>query len=379
MSGLVHVFVGPSLFGAVRPDWPEFVWHPPAAQGDIYALVAERPRGIALIDGYFERVPAVWHKEILFALSEGIAVLGAASMGALRAAELSPFGMLGVGTIFEAFANGELTDDDEVTLIHADEQFGFRPLSEAMVNLRATLQAAKNQGLLDASEFQALNTALKRLHYPDRSYPALLEAARRELSETSWQHLARWLGDPQNRLDRKREDALELLARLRQLVDAAVEPQQGNWTFHHTDAWERVRQNLVRDRLTRSAPSHDFRPAHDRSRAVSLQRAQLRALKLQLARLSGFVPQRHDLDFEVTQFCGQHQLSDRARLAAFLAERNSNTHEFERLMQDEARIRYADLVFADDFEQALLDLAYLEDLARPSAMSDAGRLAPESA
>ena len=40
-------------------------------------------RRIAIIDGYFERMAAVWHKEILVALERGIAVWGAASMGAL--------------------------------------------------------------------------------------------------------------------------------------------------------------------------------------------------------------------------------------------------------------------------------------------------------
>ena len=60
-------------------------------------VALERPVAIGLIDGYFERVPSVSHKEILWAMSQGIVVIGAASMGALRAAELAPFGMLGVG------------------------------------------------------------------------------------------------------------------------------------------------------------------------------------------------------------------------------------------------------------------------------------------
>ena len=66
------------------------------------AVRAHRPRAIGLIDGVFLDVPAVWHRELLWALSEGVHVFGAASMGALRAAELAPFGMRGVGTIFAA-------------------------------------------------------------------------------------------------------------------------------------------------------------------------------------------------------------------------------------------------------------------------------------
>ena len=69
------------------------------SQGDVYRATLDQVQTIAIIDGYFDRVPAVWHKEILWALNMGIRVIGAASMGAIRAAELAPFGMEGVGRI----------------------------------------------------------------------------------------------------------------------------------------------------------------------------------------------------------------------------------------------------------------------------------------
>ncbi|RUX68847.1 hypothetical protein EN904_03020 [Mesorhizobium sp. M7A.F.Ca.CA.001.07.2.1] len=59
--------------------------------------VLEGRKVIGLIDGLFESGPAVWHKEILFALDAGCRLLGAASMGALRAAECWQFGMIGIG------------------------------------------------------------------------------------------------------------------------------------------------------------------------------------------------------------------------------------------------------------------------------------------
>ena len=60
----------------------------PSAQGDVYRVAQERPSAIGIVDGYFEGVLSVWHKEILWAMAEGIHVFGSASMGALRAAEL---------------------------------------------------------------------------------------------------------------------------------------------------------------------------------------------------------------------------------------------------------------------------------------------------
>src|SRR5690606_24942574 len=100
------------------------------------------------IDGYFEHVPSVWHKEILWAMQEGIHVYGAASMGALRAAELAAFGMVGVGAIYEAYATNALEDDDEVAVAHASAEEGYRPLSNAMVDVRATFETAFVQGIL---------------------------------------------------------------------------------------------------------------------------------------------------------------------------------------------------------------------------------------
>ncbi len=57
-------------------------------------------RTLLLIDGYFHQVPSVQHKEILYALHQGLAVFGCSSMGALRAAELADFGMVGIGRVF---------------------------------------------------------------------------------------------------------------------------------------------------------------------------------------------------------------------------------------------------------------------------------------
>ncbi|HVK84540.1 MAG TPA: TfuA-like protein [Kofleriaceae bacterium] len=112
------VYVGPTLPAAeVAARLPGARVLPPVAVGDVLRAVKRGGvRRIAIIDGYFERMAAVWHKELLVALARGIEVWGAASMGALRAAELAPFGMRGIGGIYRAFASGELIADDEVAV-----------------------------------------------------------------------------------------------------------------------------------------------------------------------------------------------------------------------------------------------------------------------
>ena len=106
-------------------------------QGDVYEAALGRPAIIGIIDGYFEVTPTVWHKEILWAMAQGIHVYGSASIGALRAAELHTFGMVGIGRIFEAYRDGILTDDDEVAVLHGPEELGYPVVTEAMVNILA--------------------------------------------------------------------------------------------------------------------------------------------------------------------------------------------------------------------------------------------------
>src|SRR5690348_17507358 len=109
------IFAGPSLPPRLRPVseigetcWD---WRPPVRQGELYRAALDGPAAIGVLDGYFEVVPTVWHKEILSAMAAGIHVFGAASIGALRAAELDSFGMRGVGRIYEDFRDGVLQDD----------------------------------------------------------------------------------------------------------------------------------------------------------------------------------------------------------------------------------------------------------------------------
>jgi hypothetical protein len=208
------------------------------AQGDVFRAARAGARAIGIIDGYFERMPAVWHKEILWAMAEGVHVFGSASMGALRAAELAAFGMVGVGRIFEAFANGDLEDDDEVAVAHGPAESGFRAGSEALVNIRATLAAALAQGLIREATAATLVRIAKDLFYPDRSYPTLLARAAQSIHSHELAALEAWL--PHGRVDLKRQDALAMLRAMREHLASNPEPKRVRYTFEHTVWWEQA-------------------------------------------------------------------------------------------------------------------------------------------
>jgi hypothetical protein len=209
------VFVGPTLPAAeVTARLPGATVAPPVAVGDVLALTRRRGvRRIAIIDGYFERMAAVWHKEILVAIERGIEVSGAASMGAIRAAELAPFGMIGVGSIFRDFARGTLVADDEVAVAHLPGEYGYRSTSDALVNLRDGLARAARAGAITARTRDRLVELARGRFYRDRSWAATIEAgAEVGISARQLAALTRW--HEHARPDRKAADARQLLRRL---------------------------------------------------------------------------------------------------------------------------------------------------------------------
>ena len=165
-------------------------------------------------------------------MAQGIHVYGSASIGALRAAELHPFGMVGIGGIFESFRDGVLEDDDEVAVLHGPEELGYPALTEAMVNIRATLDKAVANGILDPAFAAGLTDIAKSIFYKERSWDALLRRAADALPPSPLADLAGWLR--RGRPDQKRADALDTVAAIQAHLAAGVTPLSVTYRFHDT-------------------------------------------------------------------------------------------------------------------------------------------------
>ncbi|RLU86245.1 hypothetical protein CTZ27_25025 [Streptomyces griseocarneus] len=166
-----HVFSGPTLPAQrIREILPAAVPHPPVGHGDLLRLRPGPADTILIIDGLWHQSAPVRHKEILLVLESGVQVIGAASMGALRAAELAPYGMTGVGEIFHVFRSGLLDADDEVAVLHTPEG---RPLSEALVNLRTAIQRTAATGCITSTDACALAELARQLPFTRRTWAAL--------------------------------------------------------------------------------------------------------------------------------------------------------------------------------------------------------------
>jgi hypothetical protein len=232
------VFAGPSLAGGRSFLRPGLELRQPVAEGDVMRAIDERPAAIGIIDGYFEHRPSVWHKEILLALSCGIPVFGAASMGALRAAELHDFGMVGIGRIFQAYRDGLIEGDDEVAVAHAPAELGYRSLSEPLVNVRFTLQRAVRHGIVDRDLASLIVEIAREIFFKERCWPLVVERARR-IGVGELDRLALWL--EQHRVDQKAIDARALLRALTSFVATEAQPFRPTFELQRTSFFERAR------------------------------------------------------------------------------------------------------------------------------------------
>lgn len=230
------VFAGPSTAGLDLSGYGLEI-RAPVRQGDVWRAVNDGATAIGIIDGYFEGVPSVWHKEILWALHEGVPVLGASSMGALRAAEMDAFGMIGVGVIYEWYRDHVIEDDDEVALVHGPAEIGSPALSVPMVNVRATCRAADAKGL-DTGNVIAV---AKAQFYKGRTWDTVLNASEVPLPT------AEWLGE--NEVEQKRLDALALLGRM--TADELPHPVPAQEPFEVTSLWVRATREWSRPAETR--------------------------------------------------------------------------------------------------------------------------------
>lgn len=238
----VVIFCGPTLHGAApTTSVPEAVFLPPAECGDVYLACRRHPRAIVLIDGYFDHRLSVWHKELLWALSRGIRLYGAASMGALRAAELGPHGMIGVGEIHGWYRSGEIEDDDEVAVLHEPKERGYKPRSDAMVNIRATLHAARRCNVVDYAGEAAVIAAGKAMFYADRSFQAAVAAA--ELPDHERSELYRWF-EREGLVDQKRADATALMERVAADLAQPDRSPVARPNFVPTCYWDALRRNF---------------------------------------------------------------------------------------------------------------------------------------
>lgn len=337
------VFLGPSLPADEAHRLASCRVLPPARQGDVWRALALRPRAIALVDGLFEAQPSVWHHELLAAMDAGVAVFGGASMGALRAAELSAHGMVGVGQIFEGYRDGVLVDDSEVALLHVDAEFGYQPLTVPLVNVRHVAAQARAARVLKPKQAQALVTAAAGIFYQERSWHRLLEAVTPNWPAATRAGWEAWFARGVEDLKRLDAQACIRAAAAFLASGAPVQPPRG---ASRPSPSSLVRRRRLVDDVSvisgQAVPSSQVLAALERAPdSVELAEAGLRrALLAGWARSMGLVPTEDEIQSAETEWWRHHSIRPAAR-EAFLVACGLDGPGLRRLCEERALERLA--------------------------------------
>ncbi|MDP2846273.1 MAG: TfuA-related McrA-glycine thioamidation protein [Candidatus Methanoperedens sp.] len=211
------VYTGTSISHSDAGKILDADYRPPVKRHDIVRLMKSPPEIIVIIDGVFFDSAAVAHREIIEALKMGITVVGGASMGALRASELEPYGMIGVGKIYEMYKNGVLESDDEVAVTFDAEK--LEPLSVPLVNVRVTVEQAVVMGVLTKEQASAVVDTTRKIFYPERNYWNIVnECVKNGVIEDSDKE--KLLGFFRaHEVDLKRQDAVLVLGKIKELLN----------------------------------------------------------------------------------------------------------------------------------------------------------------
>ena len=217
MSESIVIFAGPSIEkAAIKAIIPTARIEPPVKRGDITRILNEDQNisHLGIIDGHFFPNFSVSPKEVLLAIDAGVKTYGSSSMGALRAVELAPYGMHGIGQIFELYRRGAVDGDDEVAVVFNPEQ--NKALSEPMINIRIALERAFEVGIISDSEKKVCIELLKNIYFPERSYRNLIAALKGKLDEITLLRLQHFF--EKEAPNAKRDDAIALLEIVKQNI-----------------------------------------------------------------------------------------------------------------------------------------------------------------
>jgi hypothetical protein len=158
------IFLGPSLSHDKARKIFEADFRGPAKKGDLLRLssIVDDTTIVGLVDALFlQDYPPSPIEVYQLMLNKNIILLGAASLGALRAVELEKFGMIGIGKV--TFVEGE-----------------HHLQSEAMIDIRFNLFLAYRRGIINDMTKKTIAKIAKRIYFPYRNYTDILEQTEKQ-------------------------------------------------------------------------------------------------------------------------------------------------------------------------------------------------------
>lgn len=212
------IFLGPSLSIEKAKKILEADYRKPAKKGDLFQLIFNETKIVGLIDGYFlQDYPPTPIEVYNLVKKKETKVYGSSSLGALRAVELSKYGMIGVGKIFNLFRNGILDSDDEVAVTFTDYS-DYK--SEALIDIRYNLFLAQKMKVIDKEVKRIILRVSKQTYFPYRTYTDILDKCKQKYPDYRLQIEKFGEYIQSNRKSLKEDDAVLLLKRIKSMMNS---------------------------------------------------------------------------------------------------------------------------------------------------------------
>ena len=321
-------YLGPSLpLAKAKAILPHAIFLPPAKQGDVVSdVIIHKPHRLILIDGVFDANLSVWHKELVWALQYPnlSAIYGAASMGALRAAELDFLGMIGIGRIYHWYRDSVTEDDSEVAVQYATREGPDGPLyyvnTVPLVNIRAGIEHHP-----DKERARAFLEEMRGVFYMERTPTVCAEA---------------WGDEAFPHIDQKAIDARTALADFAMYESAPLQkPTPENLSRYFQALYERDRRisisgtEIPQQHIDAYVLLHN--PEYERITWDSANQD----LALMLCDHLCVSVSIEEVERENVRFQHRSGIETLEDFETFLSANGWSHHEYDRLMIQNARIR----------------------------------------
>lgn len=328
----VLIYTGPSLdHDSCREQVPNAIIKPPLKQGDFISDLMElQPSHVLIVDGTFHQSLSIWHKEIVWALQiPGVkAVYGSSSMGALRAADMANFGMIGSGKIFEWYFEGAIIDESEVASMFTPTPKGeLIATTVPLVNVRGALLKGLEDDVIEPDQAEEIFSQAAAIHWTRRTTRALEPIG--PLLELLGVH------------DQKKIDALELVCTFRELkpLEDAIKPTEESLSLLFSAQFERDRSVMVSGRPLKLQDLDGFISLHSQEFEEFTEASDNRILALFLADIYRISFTNAELDAEWRRWNIKRGLRSLAEHEQWMRDNHVNGRELCRLLGEEIRLR----------------------------------------
>jgi hypothetical protein len=209
-----------------------------------------------------------------------------------------------------------------------------------MVNIRATLDAARTGGVIGSTTAERLAALAKSLFYAHRTYAAMLDrGAAAGLPVGELAALEAWLDA--GRIDQKRADALAMLARIEELLGNDRQAAPVGYSFEHTTLWEAAIAALHQGGAASADPDGEAilpwimdEIRLDESQDGIRRAALLQLLALDEAERQGLGVAKDEQRQAVSAFRAARSLQRGADLRAWLEAQDLRRPDIDRLAQE---------------------------------------------